>query len=225
MEAVPRRPPRRRQLMGQCQSHSPRPLQSRSILTHFRLKRSTGCCATTNPCSRQPQMSEEKRARFKQWLESGQAGLHPLTLPQRELWETSPAPAGDVSNHICCVINVRGLITPEDCVASLQRVVDRQEVLRLSILPGKNAAVQLIRARAEPVMRFRDVSPQTPAEKIEELAFQTFSEPFDLVQGPLYRVHVLRRTANDQLLVFAIHHAIADGWTLGVFVKDLCAAY
>ena len=170
-------------------------------------------------------MSEEKRARFRQWLERGEACLHSLTLPQRELWETSSAPAGDVSNHICCVINVRGLITPEDCVASLQRVVDRQEVLRLSILPGKNGPVQLIRARAEPVMRFRDISPQTPAEKIEELALQTFSEPFDLVQGPLYRVEVLRRTPDNQLMVFAIHHAIADGWTLGVFVQDLCAAY
>jgi hypothetical protein len=170
-------------------------------------------------------MSDAKRARFKQWLESGEACLYPLTLPQRELWETSPAPAGDVSNHICCVINVRGLITPEDCVASVQRVVNRQDVLRLSILPGKNGPVQLIRAHAGPAMRFRDISPQTPAEKIEELALQTFSEPFDLVQGPLYRVQVLRRTPDDQVMVFAIHHAIADGWTLGVFIQDLCAAY
>src|SRR6266566_491376 len=193
---------------------------------HFRLNRSMGySAAMMNLYSRQVRMSEDKRARFKQWLESGEACLHPLTLPQRELWETSPAPAGDVSNHICCVINVRGLIAPEDCVASLQRVVDRQEVLRLSILPGKSGPVRLIRTRAEPVMRFRDISPQTPAEKIEELALQTFSEPFDLIQGPLYRVEVLRRAPADQVMVFTIHHAIADGWTLGVFVQDLCAAY
>src|SRR6266699_4988293 len=193
---------------------------------HFRLNRSMGySAAMMNLYSRQVRMSEEKRARFRQWLERGEACLHSLTLPQRELWETSSAPAGDVSNHICCVINVRGLITPEDCVASLQRVVNRQEVLRLSILPGKNGPLQLIRARAEPVMRFRDISPQTPADKIEELALQTFSEPFDLVQGPLYRVQVLRRAPDNQLMVFAIHHAIADGWTLGVFVQDLCAAY
>src|SRR4029453_5865011 len=211
--------------MGQCRWHSPRPLQSKSTLTHFQLKRSAGCWATTNPCPRPPQMSEDNRARVRQWLERGEASLHPLTLPQRELWETSPTPAGDVSNHICCVINVRGLITPEDCVASLQRVVNRQEVLRLSILPGKNGPVELIRVRAKPVMRFRDISPQTPAEKIEELALQTFTEPFDLIQGPLYRAQVLRRAPDDKLMVFAIHHAIADGWTLGVFVQDLCAAY
>src|SRR4051812_7507539 len=170
-------------------------------------------------------MSEAKRARFKQWIESGEAQLHPLTFSQRELWETSPAPPGDVSNHICCVLNIRGLISQEDSLASLQRVVDRQEVLRLSFLSGKNGPVQLIRKRSEPVLRFRDVSPQTPAAEMEELAAQTFFKPFDLLQGPLYRVEVLRRAPDDQLMVFAIHHAIADGWSLGVFLEDLCASY
>lgn len=170
-------------------------------------------------------MSDGKRARFKQWLQSGEAQLHPLTFSQRELWETSPAPPADVSNHICCVLHIRGSISQEDSLASFQRVVDRQEVFRLSFLPGKNGPVQLIRKRSEPVMRFRDVSPQTSAGEIEELALQTFSEPFDLLQGPLYRVQVFRRAPDDQVMVFAIHHAIADGWSLGVFVQDLCAAY
>ena len=170
-------------------------------------------------------MPEDNRARLKKWLESGEAHLSPPTFSQRELWETSPASPADVSNHICCVINVRGLISPEDCVASLQRVVNRQEVLRLSFLPGKNGPVQLIRSRSEPVMRFRDVPSNTPPEEIEQLALQTFYEPFDLVQGPLYRVEIIRRAPDDQVMVFAIHHAIADGWTLGVFVQDLSAAY
>ena len=170
-------------------------------------------------------MSDAKRARLKEWIESGEAQVHPLTFSQRELWEASPAPPSDVSNHICCVIDVRGLISPEDCVAAIQRVIDRQDVLRLSFLPGKNGPVQLVRKSAEPVIRFRDVSPRLPSEQIEELALETFSEPFDLVRGPLYRVEILRRAPDDQLMVFAIHHAIADGWTLGVFVQDLCAAY
>ena len=170
-------------------------------------------------------MSEDNRARFKKWLESGEARLCPLTFSQRELWETSPAPPSDVSNHICCVINVRGLISAEDCVASLQRVVNRQEVLRLSFLPGTTEPVQLIRSRSEPVMRFRDIPSNTSSEALEELARETFYQPFDLVQGPLYRVEILRRAPDDQVMVFAIHHAIADGWTLGVFVQDLSAAY
>jgi hypothetical protein len=170
-------------------------------------------------------MSDAKQARLKQWLASGEAQLHPLTFSQRELWETSPAPPSDVSNHICCIIDLRGPISPEDCLASLQRVVDRQEVLRLSFLPGKSGPLQLIRKQSEPLIRFRDVSPGASAEMMEELALETFVQPFDLVRGPLYRIEVLRRAPDDQVLVFAIHHAIADGWTLGVFVQDLCTAY
>jgi Condensation domain len=170
-------------------------------------------------------MADNKRTRFKQWLANGEACLHPLTFPQRELWETSLAPPVDVSNHICCVINVRGLISPEECMASMQRVVNRQEVLRLSVLPGKNGPVQLIRTHREPVMRFRDIPSNSSAQAIEELARGIFYEPFDLVQGPLYRAEVLRRAPDDRVMVFTIHHAIADGWTLGVFVQDLCAAY
>ena len=60
---------------------------------------------------------------------------------------------------------------------------------------------------------------------LDELISGTFTEPFDLVLGPLYRVEMFERGPGDCVLAFAIHHAIADGWALGVFVQDLAAAY
>jgi Condensation domain len=171
-------------------------------------------------------MSEDKRALFKQWLANGKISLHPLTFPQRELWETSPVSVNDSANHISCLINLRGVITRQACEAALQRVVERQEVLRLSFLPGKERPVQMIRQTGEPNFRFRELSAtQAREEAIEELADQICSEAFDSVQGPLYRIDILRQSADHHVLVFAIHHAIADGWTLGVFVQDLCLAY
>jgi hypothetical protein len=171
-------------------------------------------------------MSGDKRALLKQWLANGKASLQPLTFPQRELWEASPVSVTDNANHICCLIHLQGVITRQACEVALQRVVERQEVLRLSFLPGKDRAVQMIRQSSEANFRFRELSPaQGREEAIEELAKEIFGEPFDLVQGPLYRVDILRRSADHHILVFAIHHAIADGWTLGVFVQDLCIAY
>jgi hypothetical protein len=172
-------------------------------------------------------MSEDRRTRLKRWLESGEVSLQPLTFPQRELWESSPIPVADPSNHICTFIEVRGLLTAEDCHAAVQGVINRQEVMRLSILPGKDQPVQMIRASGTPKMQFRHLSSASERrpEAIEELMQEAFSEPFDLVQGPLYRVKVLRRDADDHLMVLTIHHAIADGWSLGAFVQDLCTAY
>jgi hypothetical protein len=171
-------------------------------------------------------MSENKRAVFKQWLGSGKTNLQPLTFSQRELWETSPVPAGDTANHICCLIYLRGLITAEACENALRRVVERQDVFRTSFLPGKGRPIQMIRESTDFNFRYRELSSAHRSdEAVEELAQEIFGKPFDLVQGPLYRVLVLRRAADDHVFVFAIHHSIADGWSLGVFVQDLCAAY
>ncbi|MFA6047040.1 MAG: condensation domain-containing protein, partial [Phycisphaerales bacterium] len=171
-------------------------------------------------------MVQDNRARLKQWLESGEARLHPLTFPQRELWETSPLPAADVANNIRAFIRVHGLLSSQACEEAVQKVVDRQEVLRLSFLPGKGRSLQMVRTTGKAVLRFRELASwQRQPEEIEELVREMTSKPFDLVQGPLYRTEVLRCSADEHVLVFAIHHAIADGWTLGVFVQDLFAAY
>jgi hypothetical protein len=169
---------------------------------------------------------EDKRTRLKRWLDSGKAALHPLTFPQRELWEASPVPVADQTNSICCLIEIKGAITAQDCMAAMQRVVNRHEVLRLSFLPSKGKAVQMIQAQSEPAMRFRDLlSTSASSEAVDAAARETFDAPFDLVQGPLYRVEVLRRSPTDHVLVVAIHHAIADGWSLGVLVQDVYLAY
>ena len=171
-------------------------------------------------------MPADKRALLKQRLQNGEINLQPLTFPQRELWETSPVPVADTANHICCLIEIRGALTPDTCAAAIQRVVQRQEALRISFLPGKDRPVQMIRKEAPASFRHRELSPsQRSPEAVEELAREIFHEPFDLVQGPLYRVELLSRAADDHVLAFAIHHAIADGWTLGVFVQDLVVAY
>ena len=171
-------------------------------------------------------MPIDQRARLKQWLDSGEVLLHPLTFPQRELWEVSPVTVEDNANHICCLIDVHGLLTEREARAAIQRVVERQEVLRLSILPGKESPLQMIRKNCEINFDFRDApADDARPEAIEELATKIFRAPFDLMQGPLYRAVDLRRAANHHVLVFAIHHAIADGWSLGVLVQDLFAAY
>lgn len=171
-------------------------------------------------------MSTDKRALLQQKLKSGEIRLQPLTFPQRELWENSPVPVGDAANHICCLIEVRGKVTPEDGKGALQQVVERQEALRVSFLPGKDQPLQMVRKDCAANFRALELTPEQSApDAVEEIARGIFREQFDLLQGPLYRVVLLRRSAEDHVLVFAVHHAIADGWTLGLFIQELCIAY
>jgi len=173
-----------------------------------------------------PVMEQDNRARLKQWLESGEARLQPLSFPQRELWETSPVAVADPANHICGFIEIKGGITFKEVETAIQRVVDRQEVMRISFLTGKERVLQVIRRSAKVLLGFRELSSaEARPEALGEVMKETYRLPFDLMRGPLYRVEVLRRSAKDHVLAFSIHHAIADGWSLGVFVQDLCTAY
>jgi hypothetical protein len=166
------------------------------------------------------------REKLKKWLESGEVRLHPLSFPQREIWENSPVPVGDQANHICAYIEIGGAFSPEECQETLAKVVDRHEALRVSFLPGKDRTLEMVRATAAPQFSFRELTAaESEPESLEEVLKETYRKPFDMLQGPLYRVEMLRRGARDHVLAFSVHHAIADGWSLGVFVQDLSTAY
>ncbi len=169
----------------------------------------------------------DSRARLKELLASGKTRLQPLTFSQRELWETSPVPPGDPANHICSFFEVKGPATVDMVTAAVARVVERQEAMRTSFLPGKARPLQIIRSNGgDPAVRYRELSQaETRPEAIKEIMTEGFHKPFDFLCGPLYRMDILQRGPEDLVLAFTIHHAVGDGWTLGAFVEDLCTAY
>lgn len=172
-------------------------------------------------------MSLDVRSRLKQMLATGELRLEPPAYPQQEIWQASRVPPGAVANHICAILKVRGVVTAPQAESAVRRVVERQEALRTSILPGKEGRpVQMIRAQGDVPFSHRLVpAAMAHPEGIEELAREIFLRPFDLTSGPLFRLEMLEIARDEIVIALAIHHSIADGWTLGVFVQDLCSAY
>ncbi len=171
-------------------------------------------------------MTDDGRERLREWLQSGRARLQPLSLTQQELWYAAPYPASDPSNHIGGLLFVRGPLRWRLLEQALGQVAARQEVLKLSVLQGRTEPVQLIREEMQPVLRADAGSDfNGEATTVEEASEAIFAEPFDLTHGPLYRVHVVERDRDDFVIVLTVHHAIADGWTIGVFMEDLWKAY
>jgi hypothetical protein len=171
-------------------------------------------------------MKDDARARFKQLLTSREARLQPLTFPQRELWESSPVEVGDSANNICSFFEIKGPITRQLIDDAVRRVIARQEVMRSSFLPAKGGHVQIIRASSEPALTYRELSSaETRPEALNEIMVESFRKPFDMVQGPLYRMEMMKKGTDDHIVAVTLHHAVGDGWSLGAFVEDLCAGY
>ena len=50
-------------------------------------------------------------------------------------------------------------------------------------------------------------------------------KPFDLHQGPLFRLMLLRHNPRQHTILLTMHHIISDGWSLGIFYRELLSLY
>jgi hypothetical protein len=55
-----------------------------------------------------------------------------------------------------------------------------------------------------------------------EAVFQT---PFDLAFGPMLRASIVKLQPREHVLLINVHHIVSDGWSLGVFVREISALY
>ncbi|MEU2041173.1 amino acid adenylation domain-containing protein [Nocardia niwae] len=81
--------------------------------------------------------------------------------------------------------------------------------------------VQIVPAAAELPWAERAID---PAELDAVIAAETRA-PFDLARGPLLRVLLLRLPDDTRRLVLTAHHILLDGWSLGVFFRELFTLY
>ena len=124
--------------------------------------------------------------------------------------------------HLRGPLNVRAL--EQACDA----VVQRHEVLR-SCFPNRDGRlVQRVDGHQPLPLDQVDLSGLPPAERESEarqLAVAEACRPFDLEQGPLVRVRLLRLREEDHVLLRTMHHIVFDGWSEDILNRELAACY
>src|SRR6202790_5326829 len=66
---------------------------------------------------------------------------------------------------------------------------------------------------------------QKPAQELEKLIENEVSSSFDLTQGPLLRVRIVRLSNDHHVVVWTAHHVVCDGWSGGLIVSELAKIY
>jgi amino acid adenylation domain-containing protein len=146
----------------------------------------------------------------------------PASFGQEQLWFIDRYAPGQATYNLPCVISMRGPLDPAALSRALGRLIERHETLRTRLMPGADGRpVQVIDEPAKP-----DLVPiELPRAELRDYIHDTAMQPFDLATGPLLRTDLVRVTENEHLLVAVLHHTIFDGWSNGVFLRDLAALY
>ncbi len=155
-------------------------------------------------------------------------GPWPLSFAQQRLWFIQQLdPRGTAYNEVRAT-RLDGVLNADALQRALDTVVERHEALRTVFVVRDGEPVQEVVEGMRVVMEPVDARHLSPAEREAEAVRRTRAEqerPFDLATGPLMRAVLLRVGADRHVLILSMHHVVSDGWSRGVIVSEISAAY
>lgn len=158
-------------------------------------------------------------------------GSFPLSSSQQRLWFLERLAPGNAAYHVAVAVEVRGRLDVKGLQFSLDRIVERHESLRTTFHTGNGIPIQRILPPFMPELPLIEINTLDESEwwaTVEAYATAEATRPFDIANGPLLRVALLRQYDDRHVLLLTLHHLITDGWSMGVLageVKSLYSAY
>jgi amino acid adenylation domain-containing protein len=147
---------------------------------------------------------------------------------QRRLWFLQQYAPDSPVYTIATAHVVRGPLDVAALEASLNRIVARHDSLRTTFTFVDGEVVATVADAATWPLASIDATGTTPEERRADTMARLVAEyrrPFDLARGPLVRGCVIRLSANEYVIALVMHHALFDGWSMGVFHGELAACY
>ncbi|MBK7087054.1 MAG: hypothetical protein IPH53_21360 [Flavobacteriales bacterium] len=109
---------------------------------------------------------------------------------------------------------------------TIERLVQRHESLR-TVFDSTGMRV-VVFDRLDIPLEIHDLSDRSDAESGTErtrIGRTLMTSPFDLLHGPLFRAVLFNLGKDQHVLRLVGHHAVCDGWSLGILMADISRIY
>uniref|UniRef100_UPI00376F5DF5 condensation domain-containing protein n=1 Tax=Streptomyces sp. BK79 TaxID=3350097 RepID=UPI00376F5DF5 len=126
------------------------------------------------------------------------------------------------------VMRARGPLDVDALSRAVSSLIGRHETLRTTISPDAAAPTQHVRPAQPVVLTAEPVPGATPAEResaARALVADEARRPFDLVNGPVVRVRLLRLDPHDHVIALTTHHMATDAWSQDVLWHEISSVY
>jgi thioesterase domain-containing protein/acyl carrier protein len=151
-----------------------------------------------------------------------------LSLGQERLWLMASLDPSGSRYNIGVAYRLVGSFDRTALKRAVGCIAERHEVLRGTFTAGTGQPVQRIGGTGPPVISFSELEDLPAAERsvrAAQIALEEAKRPFDLAQGPLWRVAVLRASDDEHFLILVMHHIVSDAWSFYVFGRELAEFY
>ncbi|WP_374045734.1 condensation domain-containing protein [Massilia sp. YIM B04103] len=142
------------------------------------------------------------------------------------LWQLDPT---STAYHIAGALALKGELNAAAVHSAFAALVARHEALRTVFQPGSDGlAEQVILPQLDLNIELTDLSALAEDERearVRQEAMRISQQTFDLTQGPLLRVGLIKSAADAHVLVVVMHHIVSDGWSMQIIVDEFAALY
>jgi amino acid adenylation domain-containing protein len=155
-------------------------------------------------------------------------GEHPLSFPQERIWLLDQFDRAATIFNTLHSLELTGRLDAPALGRAFTGLAARHAVLRTRFPSHDGRPVQVIDAPEPVALPVVDLSGLPAGARRAELARRQRDEgrrPFDLEAAPPVRLRLLRLGSGTQVLLLCLHHLVADGWSLGVLLRELAAFY
>jgi amino acid adenylation domain-containing protein len=151
-------------------------------------------------------------------------GPIPLSFSQERIWFLEQYEPGGTLFNLPASIPLHGQIDRGVIERALNEIVRRHESLRTTFALDNGRPVQVIaQSRQIPLsfVDFSEGSDDSRQQRASQLLADESKRTFDLANGPLIRVLLVRLRDDFHLLFVIIHHIVSDAQSMAVFQCEL----
>ena len=154
----------------------------------------------------------------------------PLSFAQERLWFLDQMEPERGIYNLPELMLLPDPVDPGLIEESLLLLVERHGALRTRFVVEDGNPVQVIGDDPARALDFSVVDRRgavaDPAEaSLSRVLNDATWAPFELSTGPLLRVRLVLQSGGRNLLLVVMHHIVSDGWSLGIFTRELRALY
>ncbi len=152
----------------------------------------------------------------------------PASFAQQRLWFLDQLVPGNPFYNIHAALPLNYIVDADVLRRSINEIIRRHETLRTWFAVVDGETMQVVEEDLLldlPVIDLRGLETGKRNRKVLQLATEEAQKPFNLAQGPLLRTTLLRISDKEYVFLLTISHIISDGWSMGVFFRELTAIY
>ncbi|MBD2344914.1 non-ribosomal peptide synthetase [Anabaena subtropica] len=152
----------------------------------------------------------------------------PLSFSQQRLWFIDQLYHGSSFYNIPVAFHITGQLNIAALQQSLNEILNRHEIWRTNFQIKNGELVQEIRTQVNwdlSIINIEDLSGEDWEPEVKRLVAEEAKKPFNLAKELLVRATLLHLSKAEHVLLVTMHHIITDGWSCGVFLRELSTLY